>query len=108
MALQSVPKSMKVGHTWSRDPRRRGENKRRDLGMGIPDLDRSGRDRRLERRKRLETTEQITFSGGKSLRGMAEESMWHPVAWGEGEDGVGGGGIGEEEAGAAFAGGSES
>lgn len=34
------------------------------------------------------------------LREMAEESVRHPAAWGEGEDGVGGGGIGEEEAGA--------
>jgi hypothetical protein len=33
------------------------------------------------------------------LREMAEESARHPVAWGEGEDGVGGGGIGQEEAG---------
>jgi hypothetical protein len=30
---------------------------------------------------------------------MAEESVRHPAAWDEGEDGVGGGGIGQEEAG---------
>ena len=40
------------------------------------------------------------FSGGKTLREMAEESARHPAAWGEGEDGVGGGRIGQEEAGA--------
>jgi hypothetical protein len=33
------------------------------------------------------------------LREMAEESVRHPAAWGEGEDGVGGGGIGQEKAG---------
>jgi hypothetical protein len=41
----------------------------------------------------------LTISRGKPLREMAEESTRHPVAWGEGEDGVGGGGIGEEETG---------
>jgi hypothetical protein len=40
-----------------------------------------------------------TISGGKPLREMAEESARHPTAWGEGEDGVRGGGIGEGEAG---------
>ena len=66
--------------------------------MCIPDLDRSGRDRRPERTRRLGTTEQA-FSGGKTLREMAEESARHPAAWDEGEDGVGGGEIGQEEAG---------
>ena len=33
------------------------------------------------------------------MREMAEESVRHPAAWDEGEDGVGGGGIGQEEAG---------
>jgi hypothetical protein len=33
------------------------------------------------------------------MREMAEESVWHPTAWGEGEDGVGGGRIRQEEAG---------
>jgi hypothetical protein len=33
------------------------------------------------------------------MREMAEERVWHPVAWGEGEDGVGGDRIRQEEAG---------
>jgi hypothetical protein len=65
--------------------------------MGIPNLDRSGRDRWPEQRRRLGTIEQITFSRGKPLREMAEESARHPR--GMGEDGVGSGRIGEEEAG---------
>jgi hypothetical protein len=35
----------------------------------------------------------------QDMREMAEESVWHPTAWGEGEDGVGGGRIRQEEAG---------
>jgi hypothetical protein len=57
------------------DPRRRGENKRMDLGMGIPDFDQSGRDQRSERRQRLGITEQIRYSGGQSLRETIEESV---------------------------------
>jgi hypothetical protein len=40
------------------------------------------------------------FSGGKTLREMAEESARNPAVWGEGEDRVGGGRIRQEEAGA--------